>query len=73
MSTYSMKVAYNGAAFCGFAKQPRQPTVQGELECALQLLFRREVPTVCAGRTDSGVHARGQVVKIGRASCRERV
>lgn len=59
-----MKVAYNGAPFCGFAKQPGQPTVQGELECALGLLFRREVPTVCAGRTDSGVHARGQVVSF---------
>ena len=37
MSTYSMKVAYNGAPFCGFAKQPGQLTVQGELENALQL------------------------------------
>lgn len=59
-----MKVAYNGAPFCGFAKQPGQLTVQGELEHALGLLFRREVPTVCAGRTDSGVHARGQVVSF---------
>lgn len=64
MSTYSIKVAYNGAPFCGFAKQPGQLTVQGELEHALELLFRREVPTVCAGRTDSGVHARGQVVSF---------
>lgn len=62
--TYSIKVAYNGAPFCGFAKQPGQLTVQGELEHALALIFRMPVETVCAGRTDSGVHARGQVVSF---------
>ena len=57
-------VAYNGAGFSGFAKQkdPAIPTVQGELERALGTLLRREVPLVCAGRTDAGVHALGQVV-----------
>ena len=39
-------------------------TVQGELEQALSLLYRREVKTVCAGRTDAGVHALGQVVSF---------
>lgn len=63
-TTLSATVAYKGAAFCGFARQPGQLTVQGELEQALSLLFRREVPTVCAGRTDAGVHARGQVVSF---------
>lgn len=62
--TLSATVAYNGAPFCGFARQPGQCTVQGELEQALGLLFRREVPTTCAGRTDAGVHARGQVVSF---------
>lgn len=38
--------------------------MQGELEHALALVLRREVPTVCAGRTDAGVHARGQVVSF---------
>ncbi len=64
MYTYSITVAYNGAPFSGFAKQPGQLTVQGELEQALELLFRRGVPTTCAGRTDSGVHARGQIVSF---------
>ncbi len=64
METYSIKLAYNGEPFCGFAKQPGQLTVQGEIEHALQLLFRREVETTCAGRTDSGVHALGQVVSF---------
>ncbi len=64
LKTYSFTVSYNGAPFSGFARQPGQLTVQGELEHALQLLFRREVETVCAGRTDAGVHALGQVVSF---------
>jgi len=64
MSTLAMTVAYDGAPFCGFARQPGQLTVQGELERALGTLFAREVPTVCAGRTDAGVHALGQVVSF---------
>lgn len=63
-TTLSVTVAYRGAPFCGFAKQPGQLTVQGELEHALSLLFRRDVPTVCSGRTDAGVHAREQVVSF---------
>lgn len=59
-----MRVAYRGAAFSGFARQPEQLTVQGELERALEMLFRRTVETTCAGRTDAGVHARGQVVSF---------
>lgn len=62
--TLSLTVAYNGAPFCGFARQPQQLTVQGELERALATVFRRPVETVCAGRTDAGVHARGQVVSF---------
>ncbi len=62
--TFSLGVAYNGAPFSGFARQPGQLTVQGEIEHALELLFRRPVETVCAGRTDAGVHARGQVVSF---------
>ena len=64
--TFSATVAYAGAPFAGFAKQPGQLTVQGELEQALSLLFRRSVDVVCAGRTDAGVHARGQVVSAVR-------
>lgn len=59
-----MTISYNGAAYSGFAKQKdtRVVTIQGELERALATLFRRPVETVCAGRTDAGVHALGQVV-----------
>ena len=64
MVTLALKVAYRGAAFSGFARQPDQLTVQGELERALEMLLRRPVETTCAGRTDAGVHARGQVVSF---------
>ena len=55
-------VAYDGAPFSGFARQRDRRTVQGELEAALGRLAKRPVVTVGAGRTDAGVHARGQVV-----------
>jgi tRNA pseudouridine38-40 synthase len=55
-------LGYDGAPFCGFARQPGLPTVQGRLEDALRTALRREVSTVGAGRTDAGVHALGQVV-----------
>ncbi len=62
--TIALKLAYDGAPFAGFARQPGQLTVQGSLEAALECLYRREVLTTCAGRTDAGVHARGQVVSF---------
>ena len=62
--TLALKVAYRGEPFSGFARQPDQLTVQGELERALETLQRRPVETTCAGRTDAGVHARGQVVSF---------
>jgi tRNA pseudouridine38-40 synthase len=56
-------LAYDGADFHGWAVQPGLRTVQGELEFALATALRVEsVATTCAGRTDTGVHARGQVV-----------
>lgn len=60
----ALTVAYRGEAFSGYARQPGQLTVQGELEQALQLALRRPVETTCAGRTDTGVHGRRQVVSF---------
>lgn len=62
--TLSLTVSYNGAPFSGFARQPGQLTVQGELEQALSLIFRRPIEVVCSGRTDAGVHALRQVVSF---------
>ncbi len=62
--TLALTVSYNGAPFSGFARQPGQLTVQGDIEQALALLFRRDVDLTCAGRTDAGVHALGQVASF---------
>ena len=59
-----LDVSYDGGPFSGWALQPGLRTVQGVLEEALQLLLRRPVRVTVAGRTDAGVHARGQVVHL---------
>ena len=61
-SSLALLIAYRGAPFAGFARQPHQKTVQGQIEAALRTVLKREVETVGAGRTDSGVHALGQVM-----------
>ena len=57
-----LTLAYDGGPFAGWAVQPGQRTVAGELSVALQTVLRQEVSLVVAGRTDRGVHALGQVV-----------
>jgi len=57
-------VAYDGAGFRGFAAQPGQRTVAGELAAAIATVVGHAVEVVCAGRTDAGVHAWGQVVSL---------
>jgi tRNA pseudouridine38-40 synthase len=60
-----LDLAYDGTDFHGWATQPALRTVQGSLEAALaQVLRLPEVAVTCAGRTDTGVHARGQVVHL---------
>lgn len=57
-------VAYDGTGFRGFAAQHDQRTVAGALTKALQRVLHHEVELSCAGRTDAGVHAWGQVVSF---------
>jgi tRNA pseudouridine38-40 synthase len=62
-----MVVAYDGTEFSGFAHQPGQPgvrTVGGVLAGAIGKILRHDVQLACAGRTDAGVHAWGQVVSF---------
>lgn len=54
-------VAYDGTNFAGWAIQPDQRTVAGEIIAALEKIFQAEVGLTVAGRTDAGVHATGQV------------
>lgn len=59
-----IKLGYRGEGFCGFAIQPEERTVAGELKRALETFLRHEVFITCAGRTDTGVHAQSQYVSI---------
>lgn len=62
-----LTVSYDGGPFHGFARQDGPKTVQGQLEAALGIALRRDVRVVGAGRTDTGVHALGQVVSFAAA------
>ena len=59
-----MTVAYDGTDFHGFAAQRDQRTVAGEITSALATVLKAEIILACAGRTDAGVHAWGQVVSF---------
>jgi tRNA pseudouridine38-40 synthase len=57
----AFRVEYEGTAYCGFQLQPDQPTIQEAIETAFFALYRIDIRIVGSGRTDSGVHAAGQV------------
>lgn len=63
MTRLRLDLAYDGTAYSGWARQPGLRTVQGVVEAALTQALRltESVAITCAGRTDAGVHARGQV------------
>jgi tRNA pseudouridine38-40 synthase len=65
--TVRLDIEYDGREFRGWARQPGLRTVQGELETALATVLREEVRLTVAGRTDTGVHALGQVASFEAA------
>ena len=62
MFKLALGVEYDGAAYCGWQRQHHSPSVQQHLEQALSFVADQPVSLVCAGRTDTGVHACEQVV-----------
>lgn len=58
----ALGIEYNGATFCGWQTQPAACGVQDALETALAQIAGEKIATICAGRTDAGVHALAQVV-----------
>lgn len=65
MPNVRLTIEYDGSKFSGWQKQPNVRSVQSELERALNIALKEEVETLYAsGRTDAGVHARGQVVNF---------
>jgi tRNA pseudouridine38-40 synthase len=68
-----LTVAYDGTGFHGFAAQPGQTTVGGTLGSAIEKVVGHPVRLTCAGRTDAGVHAWGQVVHADVAPARGRL
>ncbi|TGK13111.1 tRNA pseudouridine(38-40) synthase TruA [Leptospira fletcheri] len=61
---YALLVEYDGGCFYGYQSQRQSPTVQEEIEKALAILLREPVRIYGAGRTDTGVHARGMIVNF---------
>jgi tRNA pseudouridine38-40 synthase len=65
MRNFKMTFEYDGAEFCGCQTQAQgERTVQGDLEAVLLKVFKKPVKVIASGRTDSGVHAQGQVISF---------
>src|SRR5574338_1412196 len=64
MARYQLTLAYDGAEFFGSQRQANKRTVQGELEKALVKIGWNGRSVILSGRTDTGVHATGQVASV---------
>ena len=64
MPNFRLDLSYDGSGFHGYARQNGQRTIQRELESVLETVLGAAVKTAVAGRTDTGVHAHGQVVSF---------
>ena len=67
---YALGIEYDGVGFCGWQRQSHAPSVQQSIEKAIKVVANHPVTVICAGRTDTGVHARGQVVHFDTSSVR---
>ena len=68
---YAASVSYDGHAYHGWQRLKSEiPTVQSEVEDALSYVANHKISTVCAGRTDAGVHASRQIIHFDSPSIR---
>lgn len=63
-SSFRFQLSYQGTDFAGFQFQPNLRTVEGEFKKALESIVQQDISIEAAGRTDSGVHAHGQVISV---------
>lgn len=68
MRRIRIRIAYDGTDYCGFQQQPGISTIEGELNRALSMLTHEDIHIIGASRTDSGVHADGNVAVFDTAS-----
>lgn len=64
MARWKLTFEYDGTHFSGWQKQPSGRTVEGEVESAFSTLYQQKIDVIGQGRTDAGVHARGQVAHV---------
>jgi tRNA pseudouridine38-40 synthase len=64
MPRYKLTIAYNGAGYCGWQRQPDLMSVQEALEAGFKAFCGEDITVHAAGRTDAGVHASGQVAHV---------
>jgi len=70
MQRIALGLEYNGANYFGWQRQNHRPSIQAHLEAAIAKIADHAAPVFCAGRTDAGVHAYGQVIHFD--TCSER-
>ncbi|KYP97084.1 tRNA pseudouridine synthase A, partial [Sodalis-like endosymbiont of Proechinophthirus fluctus] len=66
----ALGIEYDGSAYYGWQRQQEVPSVQACLESALSTVADKPITVHCAGRTDVGVHATGQVIHFNTPACR---
>ena len=68
MRNIKLLIEYDGTKYCGWQRQKNSPTIQGEIENVLARIVQENVHVIGAGRTDAGVHSRGQVANFRTVS-----
>ena len=73
MQRFALGIEYDGANYAGWQRQRHDTSVQEKLESALSKIAAHPVAVICAGRTDAGVHATGQVIHFDTAVVRDSI